>query len=318
MRTPRGGGTPPRHRRRRKSERTCNTGSGTGSAPRLRGPPHSYVRSFSGVGWSGRKSLVAKKVPSGNINAIKAKITMGTYASSAIYIAWKKGQAIKPFAAFASRRFSPEKRSRIRPMNPGLLPSNSNRSLGAHNRLYRRISFVRSDGHRATLAAGTARSSEMASARPRHRPAVRPEGVGPPPRRERRQAPPIHLSRISLAADDEGPIPIPLRHGMDDVRQRVGRGDDQGTRGARPSPIECRVRDVPMRRRLHDFPSVERPVRFRRPPRPPVGRQALTDRTRGAGATPRAEALCLQERKVGPRCHVHGRGGARILGDPRV
>src|SRR5438552_16426119 len=48
---------------------------------------------------------------------------MGTYASSAIYIAWKKGQAIKPFAAFASRQFSPEKRPRIRPRKVAFPPT---------------------------------------------------------------------------------------------------------------------------------------------------------------------------------------------------
>src|SRR6266540_537810 len=40
--------------------------------------PHSYVRSFSGVGWSGRNSRVAKNVPRGNNSATMAKMTTGT------------------------------------------------------------------------------------------------------------------------------------------------------------------------------------------------------------------------------------------------
>src|SRR2546426_157758 len=61
-----------------------------------------------------------------------------------------------------------------------------------------------------------------------------------------------------------------------------------------------------------------RPLRFRRPAHLSVGRQAASDRTRGTGPAPRAEALRLQECKVGARRHVHGRGRARVLGGPRV
>src|SRR5205807_9671121 len=91
-----------------------------------------------------------------------------------------------------------------------------------------------------------------------------------------------------------------------------------GSGRAGPDSTHSPIRDLSVRGRLHDVPPTHGPVRFRRPPDLPMGRETPPDRARGARATPRAEALRLQEREAGPRRHVHGRGGAGILGGPRV
>src|SRR5438128_2786325 len=209
-------------------------------------------------------------------------------------IAWKIGRAIKPLSGHATLVFSPDNAvSRCVSKIRGLVRRKSSPNIGTTIYI-EGFQWSRSDGGGEASPARAAGGSEMAEARPGYCPPLRPEGVGPPRRRLGRQTDPVHVRRVPATSVRKSGLSVPLRHGLDHVRQRVGRGHGPRSGGARADPLDRALRDLPVRGRLYDIPSAQRPLRFGRPPQVPVGRQAAPDRTRGTRAPPRAEALRVQ------------------------
>src|SRR6266705_4083311 len=135
-------------------------------------------------------------------------------------VAWKIGRAIKPLSGHTSRVFSPDNTgSRRDSKMRGVVGRKSAPNIGTTIYI-EGFQWSRSDGGGDASPARAAGGSEMAEARPGHRPPIRPEGVGPPPGRLGRQTDPLHLRRVPTTAVRESGFSLPLRHGLDHVRQR--------------------------------------------------------------------------------------------------
>src|SRR5439155_16107514 len=94
--------------------------------------------------------------------------------------------------------------------NPGF-PIASSANEHGHNDLYRGISMVSFvDGRGEASPSRTAGGSEMAEARSRHRPAVRPEGMGSSCGRLGREPHAFHLRRVPATAFGQGGVSVPL------------------------------------------------------------------------------------------------------------
>src|SRR5207245_11181402 len=140
-------------------------------------------------------------------------------------IAWKIGRAIKPLSGHTTRMFSPDNAgSRSVSKMRGVACRKSSQNIGTTIYI-EGFQWSWSDGGGGEASpARAAGGSEVAEARPRHRPPFRPEGVGPPRGRLGRQTDPLHLRRVPATPVRKGGFSVPLRHGLDHVRQRVGRG----------------------------------------------------------------------------------------------
>src|SRR5437870_9883188 len=203
-------------------------------------------------------------------------------------IAWKIGRAIKPLSGHETLVFSPDNAvSRCVPKVRGVVRRKSSPNNGTTIYI-EGFQWSRSDGGGEASPTRAAGGSEMAEARPGYCPPLRPEGVGPPRRRLGRQTDPLHLRRVPATSVRKSGLSVPLRHRLDHVRQRVGRGHGPRSGGARADPLDRPLRDLPVRRRLYDIPSARRPRRFRRPPHVPFGRLAAPDGTRRTGRATRA------------------------------
>src|SRR3989475_12730843 len=145
--------------------------------------------------------------------------------------AWKIGRAIKPLSGHTTLVFSPDNAgSRRVSKRRGVVRRKSSPNIGTTIYI-EGFQWSHSDGGGEASPARAAGGSEMAEARPGHRPPVRAEGVGPPGGRLEGQTNPLHVRRVPTTAVRESGFSLPLRHGLDHVRQRVGRGHCQGGRG---------------------------------------------------------------------------------------
>src|SRR6266566_1025866 len=119
-------------------------------------------------------------------------------------IAWKIGPAIKPLSGHLARPFSPGNSvldsDRKRQFFSGCDADAAGR---AQPFIFANLNGLRHDGRRAKSPPRAARSPEVAEARPRDRPPVRRERVGPARGWRGRQAPSIHVRRVSRLAVDE-------------------------------------------------------------------------------------------------------------------
>src|SRR6266705_6711351 len=135
-------------------------------------------------------------------------------------IAWKIGRAIKPLSGHSTRMFSPDNAGSRRVSKMRRVESRKSLPNIGTTIYIEGFQWSRSDGGGEASPARAAGGSEMAEARPGHRPPVRPEGVGPPRRRLGRQTHPLHVRRVPTTAVRESGFSLPLRHGLDHVRQR--------------------------------------------------------------------------------------------------
>src|SRR5437899_11180622 len=98
-------------------------------------------------------------------------------------VAWKIGRAIKPLSGHTTLVFSPgDAGSRRVSKRRGVVRRKSSPNIGTTIYI-EGFQWSRSDGGGEASPARAAGGSEMAEARPGHRPPVRRDGVGPPPGR---------------------------------------------------------------------------------------------------------------------------------------
>src|SRR5438128_1343352 len=142
--------------------------------------------------------------------------------------AWKIGRAIKPLSGHTTLVFSPDNAgSRRVSKRRGVVRRKSSPNIGTTIYI-EGFQWSHSDGGGEASPARAAGGSEMAEARPGHRPPFRPEGVGPPRGRLGRQTGPLHVRRVPAPSIRKGGFPFPLLAGLVDLRHRVGRGPDSG------------------------------------------------------------------------------------------
>src|SRR5712691_1465656 len=159
-------------------------------------------------------------------------------------VAWKIGRAIKPLSGHSSLVFSPDNAgSRYVAKMRRVACRKSAQKIGTTIYI-EGFQLSSSDGGGEASPARAAGGSEMAEARPGHRPPFRPEGVGPPRGRLGRPTNPLHLRRVPATSVHKSGFSIPLRHGLDHVRQRVGRGHGPRSGGARADPLDRPLRAV--------------------------------------------------------------------------
>src|SRR3989442_13309323 len=115
-------------------------------------------------------------------------------------VAWKIGRAIKPVSGHTTLVFSPgDAGSRRVSKRRGVVRRKSSPNIGTTIYI-EGFQWSRSDGGGEASPARAAGGSEMAEARPGHRPPDRPEGVGPPPGRLGRHTHPPHVRPIPTTA----------------------------------------------------------------------------------------------------------------------
>src|SRR3989442_14551711 len=137
-------------------------------------------------------------------------------------VAWKIGRAIKPLSGHSTLVFSPDNAgsrrvSKIR----GVARRKSYPKIGTTIYI-EGFQWSQSDGGGEAAPARAAGGSEMAEARPGHRPPFRPEGVGPPRGRLGRQTGPLHVRRVPATSIRQSDFSFPLRNLLDHLLQAVG------------------------------------------------------------------------------------------------